>query len=154
MPGNLFGQLLAVLPPGARHRHQILHGRMGLDLSGADVPLHGLGQFAHQRKPARYPRHAAVKPAGQIVQTQSLAAMQLGQQPGLFQRRFPFRRAQRSVQYQRFGFVHVPDRGANRVPLQPLECPYPLVTVNDQKPVRFAVCGYNDDGNLLPPFSQ
>jgi hypothetical protein len=43
MVGNLLGKALAVVSFGARHRHQVLHGRLRADLSEADVLLDRLG---------------------------------------------------------------------------------------------------------------
>ncbi len=80
--------------------------------------------------------------------------MQLGKQPPLFECRFSFRRAQRSVQDERLGFVHIPNRGAHRVVPQALECPDSLVAVDDQKPVRFLRESNDHDGDLLPTFGK
>ena len=52
MPGNLLGEAFAVIPLGARHRHQILHGRVGSNLSAADLLLDRLGQLLHQGQAA------------------------------------------------------------------------------------------------------
>ncbi len=40
MVGNGFGEALAVVSFGARHRHQVLHGRMGADFAEPHVLLH------------------------------------------------------------------------------------------------------------------
>jgi hypothetical protein len=80
--------------------------------------------------------------------------MQLRKQPSLFERRFSFRCAQGPVQYQRFGFIHVPNRRAHRVATEALQCSNPFVAVNDQEPVWFISQGNDYDRNLLAPFGE
>ena len=75
MVGNLLGKALAVVSFGARQGDQILHGRMRSDLPEPYVLLHRLRQLAHQRQPARDPRHASIETPGEIVQAQTKAAM-------------------------------------------------------------------------------
>jgi hypothetical protein len=116
--------------------------------------LDGLGQLAHQSQAARDPRHTPVEPPRKILQAESEAAMQLGQKPSLFERRFSFRRALGPVQYQGFGFVHVPNRGAHHIVPEALKRPDPLVAVDDQEPVRIFRQANDDNGNLLPSVGQ
>ena len=152
IPGNLTGEAFAVIPLGARHWHQILHGGVGPDFSAADLLLDRLGQLTNQRQAARDPRHAPVEAPGEIIQTESQTAMQLNQQPSLFERRFSLGRTQGPVQYQSLGLVHVPDCRAHRVLTETLQCSQPLVAIDDQESVGCAGQGDHYDGNLLAPF--
>jgi len=152
--GNRFGKAFAGTAIGAGNRHEVLHGCIRSDFSETDVLLDGLGQLAHQRQSARDPRLASVETLGKIVQAQIQAAMQLRKQPSLFDRRFSFGCPQRPVQNQRFGFIHVPDRSAHRVPTETLQCSNPFVAVNDQKPVCFSSQSNDHNGNLLTSFGQ
>jgi len=154
MPGNLLGEALTGVAITACHRDQMLHGRVRPDLSATNLLLNRLGQLAHQRQPARNPRHTPVEPSRKFLQAESRAAVQLSQQPSLFERRFSFCGPQRPVQYQRFGFVHVPNRGPHRVLTQASERPNPLVAIDDQESVRLLRQTNDDDGNLLPPFGE
>lgn len=154
MASDRFGEALAGEAIGARNRNQILHGGPRPDFSVANVLLDRLGQLAHQSQATRDPRHAPVETPGKIVQAQTQAAMQLGKQPSLFERGFSFRRAQGSVQNQRFGFIHVPNRRAHRVPAEPLQCSNPFVAVNDQESVWFISQGDDHNGNLLASFGE
>jgi hypothetical protein len=150
--GNLFGEPFAGAAVSARNRHQVLHGRMRSDFPEADVLLDRLWQLARQGQAARDPRHAPVETPGKIVQAQTQASMQLRKQPSLFERRLSFGRAQRPVQNQRFGFIHVPNRRADCVPAEPLQCSDPLIAVNDKKSIRFICQGYDYNRNLLASF--
>jgi hypothetical protein len=154
MVGNLLSNPFTVVWFGARHRYQVLHGRMRSDFPKAHVLLHRLRQLVHQRQPARYPRHAPIETPGEIVQAQTKAAMQFGKQPSLFEGGFSFRGAQGPIQYQRLGFVHIPNRGAHRIVPETLKRPDSLVSVNDQEPVRFRRQADDDNGDLLPPFGE
>jgi hypothetical protein len=152
--GNLYGEAFAVIPVGARDGRQVLHGRVRSDFPEPYELLDGLWQLAYQSQAARNPRHAPVKPPRKIFQAEPEAAMQLGQQPALFERRFSFRRALGPVQYQGFSFVHVPNRGAHHIVPEALKCPDPLVAVDDQEPVRLFRKANDDYGHLLPSFGQ
>jgi len=151
---NLYGEAFTVIPVGARYRRQVLHGRVRSDFPKPYELLDGLGQLAHQSQTARNPRHAPVKPPRKIFQAETEAAMQLGQQPALFERRFSFRRALGPVQDQGCGFVHVPNRGAHRIVPEALQSPDPLVTVDDQEPVWLFRQANDDNGHLLPSVGQ
>jgi hypothetical protein len=52
----------------ARHRHQELHGHLCRDLALAYLLLDGFRQSLYQRQPTRYPTHAAVEPARQLIE--------------------------------------------------------------------------------------
>ena len=45
MPGDRFGETFAVVAVGARHRYQILHGRVRADLPSPNLLLDGFGQL-------------------------------------------------------------------------------------------------------------
>lgn len=154
IPGNLLGEAFAVIPLGARHRHQILHGGVRPDFPAADLLLDGVGQLTNQCQAARDPRHAPVEAPGEIVQTESKAAMQLGQQPSLFERRFCFGCSQGPIQYQRLSLVHIPDCSAHGVLAETLQRSNPLVAVDDQESVRLVSQSNDYDGNLLTPFGE
>ena len=154
MPGNLLRQPLAVVAFGTSHRHQVLHGRLGADLSLAHVLLDRLGQLLDQRQTARYPGNTPVEAPRQILKAEPEAAMQLRQKPSLLERGFSFRRAQRTVEHERFGFVHIPNRRPYGVLPQAPQGPDSLVAVNDQEAVGFAGQGNHDDRDLLAPFGQ
>jgi hypothetical protein len=154
MPGDRFGETLAVLALGARHRHQILHSRMSSNLPATNSLLDGIGQLTNERQATRDPGHAPVEPPSKIVQTESKAAMKLGKQPTLFKRRLSFGCAQGSVQHKRLGFVHVPNRSSYRVVAKALQRPYSLVAVDNQESVGFFRQSNDHDGNLLAPFGE
>ena len=147
--GNLLGKAFAVIPFGARHRHQVLHGRVRSDLPSTNLFLDGLGQLSNQCQPARDPRHAPVEAAREIIKAEPKAAMQLGQKPALLKRGFSFRCAQGSIQYQCLGFIHVPDCGAHCVLAQAAQRPNPLIAVDDQETVGFLGQRNDHDRNLL-----
>ena len=152
--GNLLREAFAVILVGARDWRQVLHGRVRSDFPEPYELLDRLGQLAHQSQAARNPRHASVEPPRKILQAESEAAMQLGQQPSLLECRFSFRRTQGPVQYQGLGFVHVPNRGMYRIVPEALKRPDPLVAVDDQEPVRIFRQANDDNGNLLPSVGQ
>ncbi len=154
IPRELHGEALAVVALGTGHRHQILHGRLGADLSLANELLDGLGQLSDQRQTARYPGNAPIEAPCQILKAEPEAAMQLRQKPGLLNRGFSLGCAQGSVEEERFGFVHIPNRRSNGVLPQPAQGTDSLVTVDDQEAVRFTSQGDHDDGNLLTSFGQ
>ena len=154
IPGNLLGEAFAVVPLGPRHRYQILHGRVGANLSAADLPLNRLRQLLHERQAARDPGHAPVEPSSKIVQAESKAAMKLGKQPSLFKRCLSFGAAQGPVQHKCLGFVHVPNRSSHRVVPKALQRPYPLVAVDNQESVGLFSQRNDHDRNLLAPFGE
>ncbi len=78
MPGDRLGETFAVVAVGARHRHQILHGRVRADLPSTNSLLDGLGQLADERQPPRNPRHASIEPAREIIKAEPKPAVQLG----------------------------------------------------------------------------
>lgn len=84
------GHALADLDADARHRHQELHRDLGSDLSLAHSLLNRIGQELDQSEAARDPAHASVKPPRELFEVVPEAALELGQQPALFQRRLLF----------------------------------------------------------------
>lgn len=140
-----------MLSVDARHRRQIAHGERRSDLALAQQLLHRFRQRLHQRQAAGHPRPAAVETPGEFFDRATQTALHLGQQPALFQSTFRLAHPQRPVQHQRVGFTHRPHDGLDRVAAQLLERSDALVTVDDQ---IAAICFDDDDGRLLPAFSQ
>jgi len=68
---------LAVLQALARHRHQIFQGHLRWYLALAHLLLDRFRQYLHQRQPPRYPAHAAVEAARQLIQPVAEALLQL-----------------------------------------------------------------------------
>jgi hypothetical protein len=93
VPGDRFGHAFAITPFDARHRHQVLHGRLRSNVSVADLLLNRFGKFPHKSQTARYPGHTAIEPLCKFVQAEIETAMQFGKQPSLFQGGFPFGRS-------------------------------------------------------------
>jgi hypothetical protein len=62
------GHPLAVFQTLARHRRQELHGHLRRDAPLPHLLLNRLRQNLHQRQPPRYPTHAAIEPARQLVE--------------------------------------------------------------------------------------
>ena len=120
----------------------------------ADLLLNAFGKQLHQRQPARHPAHAAVEPAGQILQAVTEVVFQLRQQPSLFQCGLGFGVPHRPVQHQRVGFRHRPDDGIGGVPAQLPERRDPLEAVDHPVPVRLSGHRNDDDRRLLPGFGQ
>ena len=145
---------LAIVQADARHRHQKLHRYVRGDFALAHLLLDGLRQKLHQRQPPRYPAHATVKPARQLVQSIAEALLHLRQQPPLLQRGLVLGETQRTVQQQSLGLAHRPDHRFHRVPAQLLERRDALVAVDDQVTVGLAFGGHHHDRRLLPRFGQ
>jgi hypothetical protein len=61
------GQALAVLGAGTRHGHQKFHGHMSRERTTPDLLLHVFREQLYQRQPVRYPTHAAIKSARQLL---------------------------------------------------------------------------------------
>ena len=80
----------AVVQALPRHRHQKLQGHLRQNLALAHLLLDCFRQHFHQRQPSRYPAHAAIEPARQLVQTVAETVLQLGQHPAHFQCRLVF----------------------------------------------------------------
>jgi hypothetical protein len=148
------GHLRALLQADARHRDEILHGQLRGDLAFAHLLLDGFRQQLHQRQAPRYPTHAAIEAARQLLQRVAQALFHLRQQPALFQRAFLWTEAQRPVQQQSFGCAHRPDRGFHRVPAQLLERRDALVAVDHQVAVALVWGKDHHDGRLLARLSQ
>lgn len=139
MPGEGGRHPLAVLPVGARHRHQELHGHVRRDLAGAYLLLHAFGKQLDQGQPPRHPAHAAIEAPCQLLESITEALLEFRQQPALLQRRLALRPAQRAVQHQRLDLGHRPDHRFHRVPAQLLQCREALVAVDDQVPLRLVL---------------
>ncbi len=90
MLGEDGGHPLAILQALARCRHQKLHRHLRRDFALADLLLDRFRQRLHQRQPPRYPTHAAIEPARQLIQSVAEALLQLRQQPAHLQRGFVF----------------------------------------------------------------
>jgi len=149
-----FGQALAVLGAGPRHGHQEFHGHMGRDGATADLLLHAFREQFHQRQPVRYPTHAAIKSARQLLHTVVEALLEFRQQPAFFQSAVSFRPTQRVIQHQCFRFAQGPDHGFDRVSAELFQGHDALVTVNDQIAVGLVGHRDHDDGCLLPRGGQ
>jgi len=78
---------LAILQALASHWHQELHSCLRRHLAFAHLLLNGFRQKLHQCQPPRYPTHAAIEPARQLIQPVVEALLQLRQQPAHLQRR-------------------------------------------------------------------
>ncbi len=149
-----FGQALAILGAGTRHRHQELHRYVDRDRATAYLLLHPFGEQFHKRQSARHPTHAAIKTARQLLQAVVEALLEFRQQPTFFQSAVAFRPTQRAIQYQRFRFAQGPDHGFDRVSAELFQSGDALVTVNDQIAVGLVGHRDNDDRCLLSPACQ
>ena len=145
---------LAILQALARHWHQKFHRHLRQHLAFAHLLLNGFRQKLHQRQPPRYPAHAAIEPARQLVQPVAEALLQLRQQPTLFQRTLVFRQAQRAVQHHRRGLPHRPHHRFHHVPAQLFQRRDPLIPVNDYVTVGLLFGRHHHDGRLLAHFRQ
>ena len=85
---------LAVFQVLACHRHQELQRHLRQDLALAHLLLDGFRQDLHQRQPPRYPAHATIEPARQLVEAIAEALLQLRQQPAHLQRGLVFAQPQ------------------------------------------------------------
>jgi hypothetical protein len=148
------GHPLAILHLDARHRHQILHRQLHAQHSFAHLLLDGFRQKFDQRQSPRYPTHAAVEAARQVIQTVTEALFHLRQQPALFQSGRVLTETQRTLQQQSFGLAHRPDCSFHRVPAQLLERRDALVAIDHQVTAGLAGGGHHDDGRLLAAVSQ
>ena len=154
VPRERVGHRRTVVRVGARQRDQTLHRHMRRDPAVAHLLLHAFGKQLHQRQPARHPAHAAVEPAGQVLQAETEAVFQLGQQPSLFQGGLGFGGPHRPVQHQRVGFRHRPDDGIDRIAAQLPERHDPLEAIDHPVPVRLPGDRDDDDRRLLSGLRQ
>jgi hypothetical protein len=145
---------LAILQALACHRYQKLQRHLRQDLALAHLLLNGFRQNLNQRQPPRYPAHAAVEPARQLIESVAEALLQLGQQPAHLQGGLVFRQPQRAVQKHCRSLAHRPYHRFHRVPAQLLQRCNPLVAVDDHVAVRGAFGGHHHDGYLLPGFGE
>jgi hypothetical protein len=148
------GHAWAVLGAGTRHGHQEFHGHMSREHTAADLLLHALREQFHQCQAVRYPTHAAIESAGQLLQAVAEALLEFGQQPAFFQSAAAFRPTQRAVQHQRFAFAQRPDHSIHRVAAELFQSGDALATVDDYIAGGLVGYGNNDDGGLLPRGSQ
>jgi hypothetical protein len=154
MLGEDCGHPLAILQALACHRHQKLQRHLRQDLALAHVLLDCLRQNLHQRQTPRYPAHAAIEPARQLIEPVAEALLQLGQKPTHLQRGLVFGQPQRAVQQHRCGLAHRPHYRFHRVPAQLLQSRDPLIAVDDHVTVRMAFRRHDHDGCLLPAVGQ
>jgi hypothetical protein len=145
---------LAVLQADPCHRYQKLQGHLRRDLALAHLLLDGFRQNLHQRQPPRYPAHAAIEPARQLIQAVAKALLQLRQQPAHLQRGLVFGQAQRAVQQHGGCLAHGPYHGFHRVPAQLLQSRDPFIAVDDHVTIRQALRRDHYDGRLLARFGQ
>jgi hypothetical protein len=145
---------LAILQALARHRNQKLQRHLRRDFALAHLLLNVVRQNLHQRQPPRYPAHAAVEPARQLVEPVGEALLQFGQQPTHLQRGLVFGQSQRAVQQHGRGLAHGPDHSFHRVPTQLLQRRDPLVAVDDHVTVRLVFGRHHHDGCLLSTVGQ
>ena len=145
---------LAILQALACHRHQKLQRHLRQNLALAHLLLDRFRQNLHQRQPPRYPAHAAIEPARQLIEPVAEALLQLGQQPTHLQCGLVFGQAQRAVQQHCRGLAHRPHHRFHRVPAQLLQRRDPLVAVDDHVTIRLAFRRYHHDGCLLSAVGQ
>lgn len=131
----------------------MLHGRVSADLALPDPLLDGRRQLLHQAEPSRHPARTAVETLCQLLQVQAEAALHLGEQPALFERRLRLRLPQRAVQQQRLGLAHGPHRRGDGVVMQKAQRAQPLVPVNHHEAAWLAR-RHHHDRHLLAPLSQ
>ncbi len=148
------GHPLAVFQTLARHWSQKLQRHLRRDLSLPHLLLNRLRQNLHQRQPPRYPAHAAIEAAGQLLQSVAEALLQLRQQPAHFQRRLLFGEAQRTVQQYRRGLAQRPHHRFHRVSPQLLQRRDSLVAIDDHVTIRRPFGRHHHDGRLLAGFRQ
>lgn len=142
------GERLAVLTLRTRQGHQVLHRRLGRDMTRADVLLHRDGQDLHQREPLRHPAHAPVESFRQVLVAQGKIPEFL-EQPGLLDRRLSLRRAERPEKDQRLRLAHVPHRRLDRVLPQALQKTHTPVAVDHLVPALFLAKRHHHDRYLL-----
>ncbi len=148
------GHSLADLDADARHRHQELHRDLGADLSPAHSLLNRIGQKLDQSETARDPAHAPVEPPREVLEVVTEAALELGQQPALFQRRLLFGQPQRPVEHQSLRVTELPHRRAHRVVAEPAQGGDALEAVDYLVPVRLARDCNDHDRHLLSRVGQ
>jgi len=153
MPRKSLRHAPAVFRTAPRHRHQELHRHMRRDRAAAHLLLHALRKQLDQSHPPRHPTRAAIKTAGQLLQSIAEALLQLHQQPALFQRRLVIATAHGTIQKQGLRFAQRPDHRLDRVPTQLSERRHPLVAVDDQVMLRL-LGGDHHDRRLLAAGSQ
>ena len=153
MPRKSLRHAPAVFRTAPRHRHQELHRHMRRDRAAAHLLLHALRKQLDQSHPPRHPTRAAIKTAGQLLQSIAEALLQLHQQPALFQRRLVIATAHGTIQKQGLRFAQRPDHRLDRVPTQLSERRHPLVAVDDQVMLRLLGDDHHDR-RLLAAGSQ
>ncbi len=143
------GHPLASLQADPHRRHQKLHCYLRCNLAFANLPLDRFRQRLHQRQPPRYPAHAAVEPARQLIEAIAEALLQLGQEPPHFQCGFVFRHAQGTVQHNGLGFAHRPHHRFHFVAAKLLKRRDALVAVDYNVTVWLPNNRDHHDGRLL-----
>jgi len=69
---------LTILQALAGHRHQKLQRYLRRNFALAHLLLNAFRQYLNQRQSPRYPAHAAVKPARQLIEPVAETLLQLG----------------------------------------------------------------------------
>jgi hypothetical protein len=77
--GKNRGHALAVLQALPRYRYQKLQRHLRWHFALAHLLLNRFRQHLHQRQTTRYPTHAAIEPARQLLQPVAEALLQLRQ---------------------------------------------------------------------------
>jgi hypothetical protein len=72
------GHARAVFGAGTRHGHQEFHGHMSRERTAADLLLHAFWEQVHQCQAVRYPTHAVIKSARQLLHTVVEALLEFG----------------------------------------------------------------------------
>ena len=145
---------LAILQALTSRRHQKLQRYLCRDFALTHLLLDRFRQNLHQRQPARYPTHAAIQPARQLVEPVIEAPLQLCQEPAHLQRGLVFGETQRAVQQHGRNLAHRPYHRFCRVPAQLLQSRDPLIAVDDYVTVRPAFRRNYHDGRLLAGLGQ
>jgi hypothetical protein len=154
MGRECLGHGLAILGVGARHGHEKPHRDMRRDIAAADFFLYGVGQEFDQRQAARNPADAPVEPAGQFLEAEAEPVFQFRNQPALLQCSVAVAGSQRLAEQQRLGFIHLPDRGPDRILAQLPQRGDPLVPVDHQVLSALITNSYDHDRDLLARSSK
>lgn len=147
--GDRLREAFTRLAVDARQRHQRPHRRLRRDLSAPDPLLDRRREILHQSQVARDPTGAPVETSRELLLAPTRAARQLRQQPPLLQGRVAGGVAQAALQDQRLGLAQVPQRRLDRVVVQALQRPKPLVAIDDHVALRGLAVAHDDDRLLL-----
>jgi len=142
---------LALPTVGARQGNQRLHRGVRDNLPAKHRLLDRLGQIPHQREAPTHPAHAAVEPAGQILQRHGEPVLQLLQPQTLLEGALLAGCADQPPQKQGLQFRELPAGGLQRVLPESAHRPDALVAVHDNEPVGL---GHHHDRHLLSVLCQ